>query len=110
MQKMGAVAEATSFEWFADEDNKDQIESVRKHLQEHYAPPGVKVIVVTGVRWLEASFEVEQVFIEDTYTDFVFLAEEAVEVYELMAGAVGTLLAVGSQQCLGVTFHDYDCI
>ena len=110
MQSMGEVAETTSYEWFADEDDKNQIESVRKHLQKHYAPPGVKVIVVTGVRWLEATFEEEHVVIEDTYTDFVFLAEEAVELYELMAGAIGTLSAVSSRQCLSVTFHDYNCI
>ena len=57
MQRMGTLAPATGYEWFADGDNRARIQSARQHLQELYAPPGVKVMAATGYRFLEASFE-----------------------------------------------------
>ena len=106
----GAVAAATGYEGFAREDDKDQVESVREHLQERYAPPGVKVIAATGVRWLEATFKEERVEIKTSNTDFAFLAKEALERYERLEYIEGTFSAVGSAILLLFIFHEYNVI
>lgn len=94
------MGEPYPFQWTGREDDDYQVSAVCAHLQQHFAPPSVTVIGKPGIQWLEATFGDEKVEVAATKTDYVFLAEEAVDLYDLHHGMPGTLMV---SPYLGVT-------
>jgi hypothetical protein len=71
----------SGFTWTGHEDDKQQIAAVLAHLQEYYAPPGVKVKAVTGATWIGAELPAH-VRVKRTKTGYIFLAGEFEDSYD----------------------------